>query len=298
MGDGFAGSGLRRNRFSAGTARARKAKVRSVCWPASPGTTRCRGHLPLRKRCSGRQQKSPGSYSRTPPVSADNIARNCAKRAPGAASHAAANNLQRMATILYPAGGGAGGLDDDSFTACADDAPPEHFVYLWSLDTPRPEAAGDDLLMGTDALLHLIQAVEDDQVPEQNCASTLVTRGAQPPGRAMESTAVAQAPLVGLLRVIQNEYPNFSGRGIDLPPEASASDRSLLWNELLREDAEREIAFRGEARYVQRLGRGRRRHEDCSIRRSRCDLNPANAAISTPSALCLLPCLPAAPVKC
>ncbi len=144
---------------------------------------------------------------------------------------------------------------------CAEDAPPERFVYLWSLDAPRPNAEGDAALMGTDALLHLIQAVEDIKYSAK-LRMDLITRGAQPPGRAMNAVAVAQAPLVGLLRVIRNEYPNFSGRGIDLPPDASASDESLLWSELLREDAEREVAFRGEARYVQRLVRGRALHEE------------------------------------
>ena len=115
--------------------------------------------------------------------------------------------------------------------------------------------------MGTDALLHLIQAVEEIKYSTKPRID-LVTRGAQPPGRAMNGVAVVQAPLVGLLRVILNEYPNLSGRGIDLPPEASASDQSLLWGELLREDAEREVAFRGEARYVQRLARGRSTQEE------------------------------------
>jgi NADPH:quinone reductase-like Zn-dependent oxidoreductase len=60
-----------------------------------------------------------------------------------------------------------------------------------------------------------------------------------------------------LFRVILNEYSNLSCRGIDLPPVASESDAALLWSELQRNDAEREIAFRGEARYAQRLTRGR-----------------------------------------
>ena len=144
---------------------------------------------------------------------------------------------------------------------CVDDAPPERFVYLWSLDAPQAAAEGDAALMGTDALLHLIQAVGGIKHSSKTRID-LVTRGAQPPGRAMHGVAVAQAPLVGLLRVILNEYPNLSGRGIDLPPEASASDQSLLWGELLREDAEREIALRGEARYVQRLARGRSTQEE------------------------------------
>jgi acyl transferase domain-containing protein/NADPH:quinone reductase-like Zn-dependent oxidoreductase/NAD(P)-dependent dehydrogenase (short-subunit alcohol dehydrogenase family)/SAM-dependent methyltransferase/acyl carrier protein len=145
--------------------------------------------------------------------------------------------------------------------ASADDAPPERVVYLWSLDLPGSDTEGDAVLMGTDALLHLVQAVEDSK-NSTKLGIDLVTRGAQPPGRSTGAVAVAQAPLVGLLRVIRNEYPNFSGRGIDLPPEPSAADQSLLWNELLRTDGEREIALRGEARYVQRLARGRSTHEE------------------------------------
>jgi len=144
---------------------------------------------------------------------------------------------------------------------CVDDAPPERLVYLWSLDTTPPDLNGDAELMGTDALLHLVQAVQDTQ-SSTKLRIDLVTRGAQPAGHALNAVAVAQAPLVGLLRVILNEYPNFSGRAIDLPPEASAVDSSLLWNELRREDKEREVAFRGEARYVQRLARGRPAHEE------------------------------------
>src|SRR5258707_7008640 len=116
--------------------------------------------------------------------------------------------------------------------------------------------------MGTDALLHLIQATTESNKPPTKRRIDLVTRGAQPAGRAMNTTSVAQSPLIGLMRVMRNEYPNFSGREIDLPPEASASDQSLLWSELLSEDAEREIALRGEARYVQRLVRGRSSREE------------------------------------
>jgi acyl transferase domain-containing protein/NADPH:quinone reductase-like Zn-dependent oxidoreductase/NAD(P)-dependent dehydrogenase (short-subunit alcohol dehydrogenase family)/SAM-dependent methyltransferase/acyl carrier protein len=143
------------------------------------------------------------------------------------------------------------------FEACADDAPPERLVYLWILDEP---AKGDSVLMGTDALLHLTQAIEIAR-PAAKLRIDLVTRGAQPVGRAMNATAVVQAPAIGLLRVMLSEHPNFTCRGIDLSPSASASDDVLLWNELLRNDSEREIAFRGEARYVQRLSRGRPQRE-------------------------------------
>jgi acyl transferase domain-containing protein/NADPH:quinone reductase-like Zn-dependent oxidoreductase/SAM-dependent methyltransferase/acyl carrier protein/short-subunit dehydrogenase len=144
---------------------------------------------------------------------------------------------------------------------CTDDAPPERFVYLWSLDPLRPDVKEEAVLMGTDGLLHLIQAVESMKYPTKPRID-LVTRGAQPPGRATNPAAAAQAPLLGLLRVILNEYPNFSGRGIDLPPNASVFDQTMLWSELQREDVEREVALRGEARYVQRLARGQSRNEE------------------------------------
>ncbi len=144
---------------------------------------------------------------------------------------------------------------------CVDDARPERFVYLWSLDEPRSVSERDAAQMGTHALLHLIQAVEDTKYSTK-LRIDLVTRGAQPVARALDAIAIAQAPLIGLLRVILNEFPNVTGRGIDLPPEASASDPSLLWSELFSDDAEREVAFRGEARYVQRLARGRSLSEE------------------------------------
>ncbi len=137
---------------------------------------------------------------------------------------------------------------------CADVDAPDRFVYLWNLDLTATGA--NSILMGTDALLHLNQALELSS-PAAKLRIDLVTRGAQPAGRDMAPTRVAQAPNIGLLRVMFNEHPNFTCRGIDLPPEESSADAALLFSELLSTDAEREVAFRGEARYVQRLGRGR-----------------------------------------
>ncbi len=141
---------------------------------------------------------------------------------------------------------------DQLFQACAEDAP-ERIIYLWNLDA---ELAKADSIMGTDALLHLAQALEVAR-PMAKLRIDSVTRGAQSVGRDVTATDVAQAPAIGLFRVILNEYPNYVCRGIDLPPEASAADDALLWSELLRNDPEREIAFRGDARYAQRLDRGR-----------------------------------------
>jgi acyl transferase domain-containing protein/NADPH:quinone reductase-like Zn-dependent oxidoreductase/acyl carrier protein len=142
------------------------------------------------------------------------------------------------------------------FATVVGDADPERIVYLWNLDTQVDEEG----VIGTDALLHLAQALESTR-PTARVRIDFVTRGAQPVGRDVKSTTVAQAPAVGLMRVILNECSNYVCRGIDLPPVRSDADVDLIWAELLRSDSEREIAFRGEARYVQRLDRGRSRIE-------------------------------------
>jgi hypothetical protein len=137
-----------------------------------------------------------------------------------------------------------------------DETMPQRIVYLWTLDQSDLESPA----LGTDLLLHLVQALELTR-PSTKLRIDLVTRGAQPAGRQPLVTSVEQAPSIGLLRVIFNEYPNFSCRGIDLPPSASQVDEELVWHELFRTDPEREVAFRGEARYAQRIERGRAQRE-------------------------------------
>jgi acyl transferase domain-containing protein/NADPH:quinone reductase-like Zn-dependent oxidoreductase/NAD(P)-dependent dehydrogenase (short-subunit alcohol dehydrogenase family)/SAM-dependent methyltransferase/acyl carrier protein len=127
---------------------------------------------------------------------------------------------------------------------------PERVVYLWELDEKIGQP--DSL----DALLHLTQALETAR-PTAKLRLDLITRNAQPAGSELSPAAVAQAPAIGLMRVILNEHSNLAWRSIDLPNEQSPNDATALWSELLRKDGEREIALRGEARYVRRLDRGR-----------------------------------------
>ena len=108
----------------------------------------------------------------------------------------------------------------------------------------------------SDTLLHLTHALESVR-PAKKLRLDLVTRNAQPAGSDLKPTSVSQAPGIGLVRVILNEHSNLSWRAIDLPPETSTADAELLWREICRKNSEREIALRGEARYVRRLDRGR-----------------------------------------
>ncbi len=140
-------------------------------------------------------------------------------------------------------------------TATVKEAPPERMVYLWTLDEPAKPAEADQILAGTDALLHLTHAQEAAR-PGVPVRFALVTRGAQAVGNEVAATNVMQAPAIGMTRVIHNEIPDINCRCIDLAPVPSDADLSQLYSELRRTDSEREVAFRGEARYAQRLDRG------------------------------------------
>jgi acyl transferase domain-containing protein/acyl carrier protein len=140
------------------------------------------------------------------------------------------------------------------FATYSADAMPDRIVYLWALDQ-KTGLKDTDALMGIDSLLHLTHALEE-VMPVAKLRIDLVTRGAQSAGRDMGPTAVAQAPAIGIFRVILSEHPSYSCRGIDLPSETRDTDCALLWSELQHVDSEREVALRGEARYVQRITRG------------------------------------------
>ena len=131
---------------------------------------------------------------------------------------------------------------------------PERFVYLWSLDEKEPDSSSEAVSLGTDAIFHLAQALE-----AHNAAAKLridvVTRGAQATGWKFD-VAIGQGASIGVMRVIANEIQNFTCRGIDLSCDGSATEETLLWNELQATDAEREIAFRGGVRHVRRILRG------------------------------------------
>ena len=140
------------------------------------------------------------------------------------------------------------------FESWAKDGPPGRYVYLWSAEE-TVETAGEGALLGTDAMLNFSHAL-DKFVPTGGVRIDHITRGAQPAGRGQIPVEVAQGAAIGLFRVLLSEHPHIACRGIDLDPGDATDDASGLLVELLREETEREVALRGEARYVQRFSRG------------------------------------------
>ncbi|MBW4632371.1 MAG: thioester reductase domain-containing protein [Iphinoe sp. HA4291-MV1] len=129
-------------------------------------------------------------------------------------------------------------------------------VYLWSLDTPPSEKMTDATLESTltDSclgVLHLVQALAKVNW-RHSPRLFLVTNSTQAVG-GLKSLCVAQSPLWGLGRVINNEHPNLRCTRVDLSPASTPEEIQSLLSELMADDKEDEIALRGKERYVNRL---------------------------------------------
>ncbi|WP_369406489.1 SDR family NAD(P)-dependent oxidoreductase [Candidatus Thiosymbion oneisti] len=129
----------------------------------------------------------------------------------------------------------------------------DRVVYLWGLDA---SVANDDPARVADAItcLHLIQAMARSEQFESG-HFFLITRNAQPVDSHERSLVLAQVPLVGLVRVAINEYPDIRFHLVDLDCE-DENDYLVslsLVSELLADSPEEEIALRGAECYVHRL---------------------------------------------
>jgi amino acid adenylation domain-containing protein len=141
-------------------------------------------------------------------------------------------------------------------------------VHLWALDAPSGEFRTADLAAAQDVTLlsttQLVQAWETAGGPL--VPLVLATRGAQAVGN--EPVAVAQSPLIGLGRVVVNEYPGLRCKLVDLDPASDAIEP--LFAELFAADDEDEVVWRGPDRFAHRFvpsaGRGEPETGDGSYR--------------------------------
>lgn len=125
----------------------------------------------------------------------------------------------------------------------------EEVIYLAPLSLLKAERSFDPIGRGlAEKLLPLLQAfVRRDRAATR---FTLVVTGSSMVTSEDRLLHPAHAPLVGLLRVAMNEYPELSFRVIDIDGTVSPK---LLIHELLHPGEEEECAMRGTSRYVRRL---------------------------------------------
>jgi acyl transferase domain-containing protein/NADPH:quinone reductase-like Zn-dependent oxidoreductase/NADP-dependent 3-hydroxy acid dehydrogenase YdfG/acyl carrier protein len=127
----------------------------------------------------------------------------------------------------------------------------DHVAYLWGLDA----RTSDDDPVGTAAVvtaLHLVQALTE-RPDAETLRLVVVTRDAQPGIPNAGDAELAQAPLVGLMRVVTQEHTELRSRVVDV--DGSADTLALLGREVLSDSREEEVVLRGGDRYVHRLVR-------------------------------------------
>jgi myxalamid-type polyketide synthase MxaE and MxaD len=129
-------------------------------------------------------------------------------------------------------------------------------VYLGALAVAEPRNAAEleaALLEACGGLVDLMQRLVRAR---GNARVWVVTQGVHRIGDD-DSVAVAQAPLWGLGRAIAEELPERWGGLVDLEPGVApaAAARSLAHELVSDGDGEREVAYRGDGRFVPRLVR-------------------------------------------
>ena len=156
----------------------------------------------------------------------------------------------RWQRCVYAATGNAGGLANSSFEACSG-SPPERIVYLWNLDA-RQRRHGDES-----------GRVAPSHAGARSCSSggeaaPRFGNAQRAAGRRRSATDRRGASAEHWIdaRHFERTFQSALARDRSLLRNLAA-DAELLWSEIIRKDGEREIALRGEARYVRRLDRGR-----------------------------------------
>ncbi|HEU5229930.1 MAG TPA: type I polyketide synthase, partial [Ktedonobacteraceae bacterium] len=133
-------------------------------------------------------------------------------------------------------------------------------VYLWAMLAPPLNEGSPQQVCSVDqdlcciGVLHLIQAIAEVK-KEANARLWLVTNGVHPIEAQDRTTAIAQATLWGLGRVIVYEHQDLRCSLIDLNTVSSEEQSTTLLKEICADDEADEVALRGERRYIARLVR-------------------------------------------
>lgn len=122
-------------------------------------------------------------------------------------------------------------------------------VYCWGLNASLEED------IGTDPVLSALYLTQSLAYAEEGARPTVyvITRNAQAVELKQADIAVEQAPLIGFVRVADNEFPLQDFRLVDFEPSEGVIPR--LVQEILSTSLEEEVSLRRSGRYVNRLVR-------------------------------------------
>ncbi|MFC1975072.1 SDR family NAD(P)-dependent oxidoreductase [Chloroflexota bacterium] len=144
-------------------------------------------------------------------------------------------------------------------------------VHLWSLrtefsnETPTAGSLAHTQALASGSVLHLVQALAGVNWFTKP-GLWLATCGAQSVDVAHEVPNITQTPLWGLGRVIALEHPELHCVRVDLDPVTDADNGQALFTELWQEDAEDQVAFRRNDRYVARLVRSQASESSTAVK--------------------------------
>ena len=129
--------------------------------------------------------------------------------------------------------------------------------HCWSLGHAAARQIKNQSLLaaqetGVLSALHLAQVLRSQETPESPTVF-FVSRGAQVVGGDDTTSGLASSPLIGFLRVANNELPQFRWTLIDLDPHRDKSEVDSLLHEVTIGSSEREVALRKGLRLVNRL---------------------------------------------
>jgi malonyl CoA-acyl carrier protein transacylase len=125
-------------------------------------------------------------------------------------------------------------------------------IHAWSLnEAPDAGDGTDDQFTRCGSALLLVQSLASCKW-ERAPRLWFFTRGAQPV-KTNSDLDPAQAPLLGLARVIALEHPELRCSCIDLDPVSRGSEIEEIFEELWEPDDEDQIAYQQSERYVARL---------------------------------------------
>lgn len=130
-------------------------------------------------------------------------------------------------------------------------------IHCWSLDHAAARQIKNQSLLaaqqtGVLSALHLAQVLRSRETAESPTVF-FVSRGAQVASSDDTTSGLASSPLIGFLRVANNELPQFRWTLIDLDPNRDRSESDSLLHEITIGSNEREVALRNGQRLVNRL---------------------------------------------
>lgn len=161
---------------------------------------------------------------------------------------------------------------------------PAGVVSAWSLDVDSNGPVDP-----VNAAMHLMGQLAR-RVPELTAGCWWITQGAQPAGQTGRAVSVDQAPLVGFVRVAQNELADQNHRLCDLDSVVDARLQAQfclaeIVASVTGESVEQEVAYRDGQRYAARLEAFDASQEEGSADRLTLPSSAAQLRIPTPGTL-------------